>query len=157
MAKLRTFLTYQNQAEEAVKHYTSIFKNSKIVRKSYYGAGMPMPEGSVMTVEFELLGQPYVALNGGPPFEFTDGVSITVDVETQAEIDEITEKLLAGGGQQRPCGWLTDRFGLRWQVTPLEQHDMLYSKDRAAVDRMMKAMMKMTKIDLATLKKAFAG
>jgi predicted 3-demethylubiquinone-9 3-methyltransferase (glyoxalase superfamily) len=157
MAKLRTFLTYQTQAEEAVKHYTSIFKSSKIVRTSRYGAGMPMPEGSVMTIEFELLGQPYVALNGGPPFEFSDGVSITVDVETQAEIDEITEKLIAGGGEQRPCGWLTDRFGMRWQVTPIELHDMLYAKDRAAVDRTMQAMMTMTKLDLATLKKAFNG
>jgi predicted 3-demethylubiquinone-9 3-methyltransferase (glyoxalase superfamily) len=155
--KLRTFLTYKTQAEEAVKLYTSIFKDSKILRTSKYGAGMPMPEGTVMTVEFELLGESYVALNGGDYFEFTDGVSITVDVETQAEIDEITAKLIAGGGEQRPCGWVTDRFGMRWQVTPIEQHEMLYSKDRAAVDRMMQAMMTMTKIDLAALKQAFRG
>jgi predicted 3-demethylubiquinone-9 3-methyltransferase (glyoxalase superfamily) len=105
MPKISTFLSYDNQAEDAAKLYTSVFKNSKITNTTRYGDGAPMPKGTVMIVEFELDGQPFVALNGGPHFKFSDAISLSVNCETQAEIDEYSEKLTAGGGEQGPCGW----------------------------------------------------
>src|SRR6266516_3793845 len=118
MPKITTFLTFDDQAEEAVKLYTSTFKNSTIKTTTRYGEGAPFPNGTVMTVEFELDGQPFIVLNGGPHFKFSDAISLSVTCETQAEIDEYSEKLIAGGGMQGPCGWITDKFGLSWQINP---------------------------------------
>ena len=157
MPKITTFLAYDHQAEEAAKLYTSIFKNSKIARTSRYGDGAPLPKGTVMTVEFELDGQPFVAMNGGPHFKFTDAVSLSVNAESQAEVDDYSAKLTAGGGDQGPCGWITDRFGLSWQVNPSILGKMLGDKDAAKAARVMKAMLSMRKIDIAALKRAFDG
>jgi predicted 3-demethylubiquinone-9 3-methyltransferase (glyoxalase superfamily) len=131
MPKIITFLSYDNQAEDAAKLYTSVFKDSKITNTTYYGDGAPMPKGTVMTVEFVLDGQPFVALNGGPHFKFSDAVSLSVTCETQVEIDGYSEKLIAGGGDQGPCGWITDRFGLSWQINPSILGKMLGDKDPA--------------------------
>ena len=157
MPKITTFLSYNNQAEEAVKLYTSAFKDAKVIRTTYYGEGAPMPKGTAMVIEFELEGQPFLALNGGSHFKFSDAVSLSVRCETQEEIDQLTEKLLSGGGQQLPCGWLTDRFGLAWQITPPLLGKMLSDKDPQKSGRVMAAMMKMTKIDIAALKRAYEG
>ncbi len=157
MKKITTFLTFNNQAEEAVKLYTSIFKNSKITNTTRYGEGAPSPAGTVMTLEFELDGQPFIALNGGPHFKFSDAVSLSVDCETQAEIDEYSKKLIAGGGEQGPCGWVTDKFGLSWQITPSILAKMLGDKDPEKAARVMQAMLKMRKIDIAELKRAYEG
>ncbi len=157
MPKITTFLSYDSQAEDAAKLYTSVFKNSKITNTSRYGDGAPVPKGTVMTVEFELDGHPFVALNGGPHFKFSDAVSLSVNAETQAEIDEYSEKLTAGGGEQGPCGWLTDRFGLSWQINPSILGKMLGDKDAGKAARVMQAMLKMRKIDIAELKRAYEG
>ncbi|MGE0549466.1 MAG: VOC family protein [Kofleriaceae bacterium] len=157
MAKITTFLTYVDQAEAAATLYTSTFKDSKITNTTRYGDGAPMPKGTVMTVEFVLAGQPFVALNGGPHFKFSEAVSLSVDCETQAEIDEYSEKLIAGGGAQGPCGWVTDRFGLSWQVNPGILGKMLADKDPAKAARVMQAMMTMHKLDIAALKRAYEG
>ena len=157
MAKLSTFLTYETQAEEAAKLYTSIFKGSKITRTTRYPTGTPMPKGTVMSVEFELEGRPFVALNAGSGFKFTNAFSTSVSCETQSEIDDYTAKLLAGGGEQGQCGWLTDRFGVSWQVNPAFLNKTIGDQDDAKAERVMKAMMKMKKIDLAELKRAYEG
>jgi predicted 3-demethylubiquinone-9 3-methyltransferase (glyoxalase superfamily) len=157
MPKITTFLAYDNQAEQAAEFYVSIFKNSKIVKTTRYGDAGPGPKGSVMVVQFQLDGQHYVAMNGGPHFKFTDGVSLTVDCKNQAEVDEYSAKLSAGGGEVGPCGWVRDKFGLWWQVNPTVLGEMIGDTDQAKADRVMKAMMKMKKIDIETLKKAYAG
>ena len=157
MPKIITFLSYDNQAEDAAKLYTSVFKDSKINNTTYYGDGAPRPKGTLMTVEFVLDGQPFVALNGGPHFKFSDAVSLSVTCETQAEIDEYSEKLIAGGGDQGPCGWITDRFGLSWQINPSILGKMLGDKDPAKAARVMQAMLKMRKLDIAELKRAYGG
>ena len=157
MPNITTFLSYDNQAEGAAKLYTSVFKNSKITNATRYGDGAPMPKGAVMTVEFELDGQPFVALNGGPHFKFSDAISLSVNCETQAEIDEYSGKLTAGGGEQGPCGWITDRFGLSWQMNPSILGKMLGDKDPVKAARVMQAMLKMRKIDIAELKRAYEG
>ena len=159
MPKITTFLAYDDQAEEAVKLYVSAFKNSKILHTSRYGEGAPGPKGSVMTLEFELDGQRFVALNGGSYFKskFTDAVSLSVDCKSQQEVDDLTEKLTAGGGEVGPCGWIKDRFGLSWQITPTVLIEMINDRDPAKAARVMQAMMKMKKIDIAAIKRAYEG
>ena len=154
MPKITTFLTYDHQAEDAAKFYTSVFPSSKITRTSYYGEGTPMPKGSVMVVDFVLDGQPFIALNGGPHFKFTDGVSLSVDCTTQEEIDTYWNKL-SEGGEQIQCGWLKDRFGMFWQVNPKLLVDMLSDKNQKKAQSVMNAMMKMKKIVIADLEKAY--
>jgi predicted 3-demethylubiquinone-9 3-methyltransferase (glyoxalase superfamily) len=156
MQKITPFLWYDTQAEEAAKFYVSIFKNSKIGKVTRYGEAGPGPKGSVMTVEFELDGQPFIALNGGPHFKFTEAISFSVDCETQQEVDEYWAKLSAGG-QEGPCGWLKDKFGLSWQVNPRVLGKMLSDPDPAKSKRAMEAMLRMKKIDIAELEKAYAG
>ena len=157
MPKITTFLTYDNQAEEAANLYVSVFKNSKIGKVTRYGEAGPAPKGTVMTVEFELDGQEYIALNGGPHFKFTEAVSLSVPCKTQAEVDEFSDKLTRGGGEQGDCGWVKDRFGLSWQITPTILIQMLGDTDPKKSRRVMEAMMKMKKIDIAAVKKAYEG
>jgi len=154
MPKITTFLTYEKGAEEAVNHYASIFKNSKVGKKTYYGEGMPVPKGTVMTIEFELEGTPYVAMNGGDHFKLTDAVSLSISVDTQEEVNRLTDKLIEGGGEEGPCGWLTDRWGLSWQVTPKILIDLINDPDPVKSKKAMDAMMKMKRIDIAALKRA---
>ena len=154
MQKITPFLWFDNNAEEAVNHYRSIFKNSKIVTTTRYGDAGPGPKGSIMTIAFQLEGQDFIALNGGPVYKFNEAVSLSVDCKTQQEVDELWEKLSAGG-QPGPCGWLKDKFGLSWQVVPSALIEMLQDKDAEKVKRVMAAMMKMGKIDIAALKQAF--
>jgi len=153
---ITTFLTYDTQAEEAAKLYTSLF-GGKITDTSRYPAGGPKPEGTVLSVTFELLGQTYIALNGGPSFTFSQGFSLMVQVETQAEIDRLWTKLLENGGKPVQCGWLVDKFGLSWQIVPKQLGAMLSDKDRAKSGRAMQAMMDMQKLELAKLQAAFDG
>jgi len=154
MPRITTFLTYNTQAEDAAQLYTSVFKNSKILSTSRYGEGAPAPKGSVMSVVFELDGQRFHALNGGPHFKFSEGISLFVDCETQAEIDDYSAKLTAGGGKQGPCGWLTDRFGVSWQIVPAILGKLLGDKDQAKAARVMQVMLKMTKLDIRGLEQA---
>ena len=156
MHKITTFLTFDNQAEEAVNLYVSVFKNSKILNVSRYGEGAPVPAGTVMSVSFMLEGQEFMALNGGPHFTFSDGISLFVSCETQDEVDELWEKLSAGG-EKGPCGWLKDRFGVSWQIIPTALGQMLGDKDPQKSQRAMQAMLTMTKIDIAALRQAFEG
>jgi predicted 3-demethylubiquinone-9 3-methyltransferase (glyoxalase superfamily) len=155
MQKVTTFLTFNDQAEEAVKLYTSVIPNSRIVSTSRYGEAGPAPKGGVMSVNFQLAGQDFVALNGGPTFKFAEGISLFVSCENQREIDEYWEKLSAGGSKG-PCGWLTDRFGVSWQIVPRVLGEMISSKDAAKADRVMKAMLQMKKLDIARLEQAYA-
>jgi predicted 3-demethylubiquinone-9 3-methyltransferase (glyoxalase superfamily) len=154
--RITTFLTFKDQAEEAVKLYTSIFKNSRITSSSRYGDAGPGPKGGLMAANFELDGQEFVALNGGSSFEFSQGMSLLVDCETQDEVDSYWEKL-SNGGSKGPCGWLTDRFGVSWQVVPRVLSQMLGDRDPAKAQRVMKAMLQMSKIDIAQLEQAYEG
>jgi len=154
--KVTTFLTFKDQAEEAVKQYTSIFKNSRILSTSRYGDAGPGPKGSLMSANFELDGQEFIALNGGPSFEFSQGISLLVDCQTQEEVDTFWEKL-SDGGSKGPCGWLTDRFGVSWQVVPRVLSELLNDPDEAKAGRVMKAMLRMSKIDIAQLEQAAEG
>ena len=156
MQKITTFLTYDDRAEEAVKFYTSIFKNSRILSETRYGDAGPGPKGSLMTAEFELEGQRFVALNGGPSFKFEQGISLLIDCADQKEVDSFWEKL-SEGGSPGPCGWITDKFGVSWQVVPRALTEMLNDKDAAKADRTMKAMLQMGKLDIAQLKEAYEG
>jgi predicted 3-demethylubiquinone-9 3-methyltransferase (glyoxalase superfamily) len=153
--KIAPFLWFDSQAEEAVNFYTSIFKDSKILTTIRYGDSGPGPKGSVMTIEFELAGQKFVALNGGPVFKFTEAISLVVNCDSQEEIDEYWKKLSAGG-QEVQCGWLKDRYGLSWQVVPTVLPELL-SGGTAQSERVMAEVLKMIKIDIATLKKAAEG
>jgi predicted 3-demethylubiquinone-9 3-methyltransferase (glyoxalase superfamily) len=159
--KIVPCLWYDDQAAEAAKFYVSVFKNSKIGRTSYYSDEGKEIHGhdasKVLTVEFELDGQKFLGLNGGPMFKFTEAVSFQIFCEDQKEIDYYWEKLRDGGGQESQCGWLKDRFGLSWQVVWRKLPDMLLDKDRSKVDRVFKAFMPMKKFDVATLEKAYAG
>ena len=157
MQKITTFLTFAENAEQAAKFYVSIFKPSKIIKTTRYGETGPGTKGSVMTVEFKLAGQEYVALNGGDSFSFSMGTSLSVDCKTQKEIDTYTRKLVANGGEQLPCGWVRDKFGMFWQITPAILPKMIADKNAARADRAMRAMMDMMKLDIAALKKAYAG
>ncbi|HZS09059.1 MAG TPA: VOC family protein [Blastocatellia bacterium] len=154
MQKITPFLWFDNQAGEAANYYVSIFKNSKVGTITRYGEGGPGPAGSVMTVEFQLDGQTFIALNGGPQFKFTEAVSFLVSCETQQEIDEFWEKLSAGG-EEGPCGWLKDRYGLSWQVTHTGWAEMLNDPDPRRSKRVMDAVLKMKKIDIKTLQQAY--
>jgi predicted 3-demethylubiquinone-9 3-methyltransferase (glyoxalase superfamily) len=154
MPKINPFLWFNNQAEEAANFYVSIFKNSRIVRVTRYGDAGPGPKGSVMTVDFQLDGQEFVALNGGPQFTFSPAISFVVNCQTQAEVDEFWQKL-AAGGEEVECGWLTDKYGLSWQIVPTVLVDMLNDPDPVKSQRVLKAMMQMKKIDIATLKRAY--
>jgi predicted 3-demethylubiquinone-9 3-methyltransferase (glyoxalase superfamily) len=153
MPKITPFLWFDNQAEEAAKFYTSIFKNSKIRAIARYLEGSPGPVGTVMTVAFELDGQPFTALNGGPLFRFNEAISFVVHCETQAEVDEYWEKL-SGGGAESQCGWLKDKFGVSWQIVPDALIELLQDKDAAKSKRVMQAMLQMKKIDIQALKQA---
>ena len=154
--KITTFLTFDGRAEEAVDLYTSIFDDSRIVSTSRYGKGGPGPEGSLMTATFELAGQELVALNGGPSFTFSQGMSLLVDCETQEEVDELWEKLCEGG-EPGPCGWLTDRFGVSWQIIPRALPELLTDPDPEKSRRVMEAMLQMSKIEIAELQRAYEG
>ena len=156
MQKITPFLWFDNQAEEAAKFYVSVFKNSKVKTMTHYTGEEPSRQkGSVMTVSFELDGQEFVALNGGPRFKFTEAVSFVVNCETQEEIDYYWEKLTAGGGEEVQCGWLTDKYGLSWQVVPNRWDE--WAKDAAGMQRLMHALMQMKKIDFAALERAHQG
>jgi predicted 3-demethylubiquinone-9 3-methyltransferase (glyoxalase superfamily) len=156
MPRITTFLAYDDQAEEAAKFYVSVFKNSRIGSVTRYGEAGPRPKGSVMTVVFELDGQKFVALNGGSHFKFTDGISLSVDCRTQEEVDTYWEKL-SEGGEPGPCGWLKDRFGLYWQINPTILSEMLSDPDPKKSKRVMEAMLKMKKISIEGLKRAYKG
>jgi predicted 3-demethylubiquinone-9 3-methyltransferase (glyoxalase superfamily) len=159
MQKITPFLWFDNQAEDAAKFYTSVFKNSKVGRILRYDEAAAKASGqavgSVLTVEFEIEGQKFTALNGGPQFKFNESVSFVVNCETQEDVDYYWEKLTAGGGQESACGWLKDKFGLSWQITPRVLIEMLHDKDTNKAERVMKAMMQMQKIDIKTLKEAY--
>jgi predicted 3-demethylubiquinone-9 3-methyltransferase (glyoxalase superfamily) len=154
--KITPFLWFDGSAEEAMKFYASIFKNSKIGTVSRYGDAGPGPKGSVMSGTFELEGQKFMALNGGPMFKFTPAISFFVNCETQQEVDELWEKLSAGGEKSR-CGWLKDKFGVSWQIIPSVLGELLGDKDPEKSKRVMQAMLKMNKIDIEGLKRAHAG
>ncbi len=156
MQLITPFLWFDNNAEEAMNFYVSVFKNSKVKRITRYGEAGPGPAGTVMTVEFELNGQEFVGLNGGPQFKFTEAVSFTVRCATQEEIDYYWDKPSEGGEKSR-CGWLKDKFGLWWQVEPSLLGDMMADKDPEKAKRVMQAMLKMDKIDIEPLKRAYDG
>ncbi len=156
MQKITPFLWYDGNAEEAATFYASTFKNSKIVSLTRYGDAGPGPKGSVMSVIFQLEGQDFYALNGGPMFQFTPAISFFVNCQTQAEVDELWEKLSAGGRKDR-CGWLQDKFGVSWQIIPRHLSEMLGDKDPKKSQRVMQAMMQMEKIDIEGLKRAYDG
>ena len=158
--KITPFLWFDTQAEEAAKFYTSLFRNSRIVGTTYYAAeaakASGRPEGSVMTVEFELSGQRFTALNGGPIFKFTEALSLVVHCDTQEEVDHFWHGLTAGG-EEVQCGWLRDKFGLSWQVVPRVLLELIQDKDQAKSNRVMAAMLKMKKIDIEPLRRAAEG
>ena len=154
--KISPCLWFDREAEEATNHYVSIFPNARIVSLSRYGEAGPLPKGTVLTVVFELEGQRFMALNGGPMFKFSEAISLMVSCDTQDEIDMFWEKLSAGGQPGR-CGWLKDKFGLSWQITPKRLIDLISSKDKATATRVMQAMLKMHKIDIVTLERAAQG
>ena len=157
MQKISPFLWFDNEAEEAANFYVSVFKNSKITSASRYGDAGPGPKGSVMTIGFELDGQPFTALNGGPMFKFTEAVSFVINCEGQAEVDALWDQLTADGGQPGQCGWLKDRFGLSWQVVPTVLHELIGGSDGEKAGRAVQAMMQMTKLDIAKLQAARDG
>ncbi len=154
MKKITPFLWFDDNAEEAVNFYTSIFRNSKILSLNRLPEGTPGPAGKVMTATFELEGQEFMALNGGPEYKFTEAISFFVNCETQAEVDELWEKL-SEGGEKGPCGWLKDKFGVSWQIVPIALGEMLGDQDPKKAQNVMQAMLKMTKIDIAGLRRAY--
>src|SRR5947207_15161539 len=154
MQKITPFLWFDTQAEEAAKFYASVFKNSKVISTTRYGEAGPGPKGSVMTVEFDLEGQRFVGLNGGPQFKFTEAVSFVVNCTTQEEVDYFWEKL-SEGGQQVQCGWLKDKYGLSWQVVPTVLSKLLQDKNAKKSQRVMQAMLKMKKLNIKGLKQAY--
>ncbi len=156
MQKITTFLWFNNNAEEAVNFYTSVFKDSKIGSVSRYGDAGPGPKGSVMVATFTLFGQEFIALNGGPIFKFTEAISLVVNCENQDEVDYYWEKLTEGG-EESMCSWLKDKYGLSWQIVPTALPGLIAGSDPVKSKRAMEAMMKMRKIDIATLQKAYDG
>jgi predicted 3-demethylubiquinone-9 3-methyltransferase (glyoxalase superfamily) len=157
MQRITPFLWFDHQAEEAVNFYTAIFENSKILGISRYGENSPGPAGSVMTVEFEIEGHRFVALNGGPIYHFTPAVSFAVDCRTQEEVDRLWERLTADGGQPGQCGWLEDKYTVSWQIVPRRLVELLTDPDPARANRVMQAMLTMTRIDIAALEAAYAN
>ena len=154
MQKITPFLWFNDNAEEAVNFYVSVFPHSKIVKVARYGDAGPGPKGQVMTMAFELDGQHFTALNGGPQFPFTEAISLVVNVENQKELDDIWNKLLQGGGKPVQCGWLKDKYGLSWQVVPTVLGELVADKDAEKAKRVMQAMLKMVKLDINELKQA---
>ena len=154
--KITTFLWFDNNAQEAMEFYTSVFKNSKIGNVSRYCEAGPGPKGTVMVGSFELEGQQFTALNGGPRFKFTEAISLVINCETQEEVDYFWEKLGAGG-QLQQCGWLKDKFGLSWQVVPTVLDELMRDKDPQKSKRVMEAMLQMVKLDIPRLRAAYAG
>jgi predicted 3-demethylubiquinone-9 3-methyltransferase (glyoxalase superfamily) len=154
--KITAFLWFNNNAEEAVNFYVSTFKNSRILNTSHYTDAGPRPKGSVMTIDFELDGVPFTAINGGPAFKFTEAISLVVHCKNQDEVDYFWEKL-SEGGEKVECGWVKDQFGLAWQVTPEVLLELIQDKDPQKVERVMEAMMKMKKIDIKQIEKAAQG
>jgi predicted 3-demethylubiquinone-9 3-methyltransferase (glyoxalase superfamily) len=152
--KITPFLWFDHQAEEAVAFYTSIFPNSKVLKVVRYSEAGPGPAGSAMTVEFQLEGQSFVALNGGPYFKFTEAISFVVNCQTQEEVDRYWETLSAGAGEVQ-CGWVKDKFGLSWQIVPTVLPEFLGDPDPEKAGRVMNAMLKMTKLDIRALKQAY--
>ena len=155
--KITTFLWFDNNAEEAANFYVSVFKNSRIITTARYPEGSPGPKGSVMVVDFELEGQRFTALNGGPHFKFTEAISLLVHCKSQEEVDYYWEKLTADGGQESQCGWLKDKFGLSWQITPDELLKVWSEADPAKATRVMQAMMGMKKLIIKDLEAAAKG
>ena len=156
MHKISPFLWFDSNAEEAANFYVSIFKDSKILKIARYGEAGPAPAGSVMVVNFQIEGQNFIALNGGPLFKFTEAISFVINCQTQEEVDHYWNKLTAGGGQESQCGWLKDKYGLSWQVTPTILGELLADKDQKKAQRVMQAMLQMKKIDIAALQRAAA-
>ena len=156
MQKITPFLLFDGNAEEAVNFYVSLFKNSKVLSITRYGEAGPGPAGTVLTAAFQLQGQEFIALNGGPQFKFTEAISFSVNCETQEEVDQYWEKLSEGGEKGR-CGWLKDKYGLSWQVNPVVLGEMLQDEDPEKAKRVMEAMLQMDKLDIETLKKAYEG
>jgi predicted 3-demethylubiquinone-9 3-methyltransferase (glyoxalase superfamily) len=156
MQEITPFLWFDNQAEEAMNHYVSIFKNSRPGSITRYGDAGPGPKGSVMTASFELEGQQFTALNGGPHFRFTEAISFVVNCATQDEVDELWDKL-SEGGQTQQCGWLKDKFGLSWQIVPSVLMELMQDPDPQKSQRVMEAMLQMTKIEIAKLRQAYEG
>jgi len=154
MQTITPFLWFDGRAEEAARYYTSIFKHSKILGMSRYGEAGPGPKGTVMVVQFQLNGQEWLALNGGPQFKFTEAISFVVNCDTQEEVDELWEKLSEGGVPNR-CGWLKDKFGVSWQIVPTVLGKMMQDKDTARAQRVMNAMLQMDKLDIQRLKQAY--
>jgi predicted 3-demethylubiquinone-9 3-methyltransferase (glyoxalase superfamily) len=155
MQKISPFLWFDGNAEEAANFYVSIFKDSTILKIARYGEAGPGPAGSVMVVNFQIEGQDFIALNGGPLFKFTEAISFVINCRTQEEVDHYWNKLTAGG-QESQCGWLKDKYGLSWQVTPTILGELLADKDQKKAQRVMQAMLQMKKIDIAELKRAAA-
>jgi predicted 3-demethylubiquinone-9 3-methyltransferase (glyoxalase superfamily) len=155
MRKITPFLWFNDQAEQAANFYTSIFKNSRVLSITRYGDEVPGPKGKVMMVNFELDGQAFMALNGGPEFTFTEAISLYVNCETQAEVDYLWEKLTEGG-EEGQCGWLKDRFGLSWQIVPTILGELMNDRDAEKASRVTQAMLQMRKIDIGKLKQAYA-
>ena len=156
MQKLSTCLWFDGKAEEAMNFYTSIFKDSRKGKISRYGDGAPFPKETVLVATFELLGRDFMALNGGPQFKFNEAISFVVNCETQKEIDEFWEKLSAGG-QKVQCGWLKDKYGVSWQIVPTILAELMSDKDATKTQRVMQALMQMTKLDIQKLKQAYDG
>ena len=153
VTKINPCLWFDTEAEEAAKLYTSVFENARILNVSHYGSAGPRPEGMVMTVNFEIEGLEFVALNGGPEFTFDEAISFQVNCDSQAEVDHFWNAL-SEGGQQGPCGWLKDRFGLSWQIVPTRFNELMSDPDPDKVQRVMKAMLGMSKLDIAELERA---
>jgi predicted 3-demethylubiquinone-9 3-methyltransferase (glyoxalase superfamily) len=156
MQKITPFLWFDDKAEEAANLYVSIFKNSQILNIARYGEAGPGPKGSVMTVTFELEGQQFMALNGGPHYKFSPAISFFVNCDTQAEVDQLWANLSAGGREVQ-CGWLQDKFGVSWQIIPKALMELMQDKDPVKSQRVFKAMLQMTKIDVEGLKRAYRG
>jgi predicted 3-demethylubiquinone-9 3-methyltransferase (glyoxalase superfamily) len=152
--KIVTSLWFDDQAEDAANYYCSIFPKSKVTKVTHYGSAGPRPEGMVLTVDFQLHGQDFNAINGGPEFKFTEATSLIVNCESQAEVDELWEKL-TDGGEPGPCGWLKDRYGLSWQIVPVAMQEMLDDPDPEKSQRAMGAMLKMGKLDIEELRRAY--
>jgi predicted 3-demethylubiquinone-9 3-methyltransferase (glyoxalase superfamily) len=151
--KITPFIWFNNNAEEAIKFYSSIFQNCKINKQSFYGEGGMAPKGTLMTAAFELEGQSFIAFNGGPQFQLTEAISFVINCHTQEEVDHYWDRL-SEGGQKSRCGWLKDKFGLSWQVVPEQLVELLSSTDSSLSNRVMQAMLKMDKLEIDTLQKA---
>lgn len=157
MQKITTFLWFDKEAEEAAEFYTSLFEESRIISINRYPEGSPAPPGSVMTVSFQLAAQEFIALNAGPHFRFNEAISLFVDCEDQDEVDRLWEALTAEGGEESQCGWLKDRYGLSWQIIPRRLDELMQDEDSTKASAVVQAMLKMKKIDVSELEKAYAN